>query len=146
MIQRIQSLFLLLAGGATLSLFGLPFASTPVAIQSSPLLNDSVFNLQDNIILLVLFILGGLLSIGAIFLFKNRPLQMKLARVSLIANLLGMAVVAFLYLNDASNQGDVEPSDGIGAYMPVVAMVFLFFAIRYIKKDESTVRSMDRLR
>ncbi|MCB0661760.1 MAG: DUF4293 domain-containing protein [Saprospiraceae bacterium] len=146
MIQRIQSLFLLLAGAGSLSLFALPFATTQDSVASSPLLNDAVFNLNDNIILLLLFVLGGLLSIGAIFLFKNRTLQMRLARISFIANLLGMVVVAFLYLNDAVNQGNAEPQDGVGAYMPILSMVLLFLAIRYIKKDDSIVRSMDRLR
>jgi peptidoglycan/LPS O-acetylase OafA/YrhL len=146
MIQRIQSLFLLLAGAGAFSLFALPFATTQDSVASSPLLNDAVFNLQDNVILLILFVLGGALSLGAIFLFKNRKLQMRLARISFIANLLGMVVVAFLYLNDAVNQANVDPKDGIGAYMPIISMILLFLAIRYIKKDDTLVKSMDRLR
>jgi peptidoglycan/LPS O-acetylase OafA/YrhL len=146
MIQRIQSLFLLLAGAGSLSLFALPFATTQDSVASSPLLNDAVFNLSDNIILLILFVLGGALSLAAIFFFKNRKLQMRLARISFIANLLGMVVVAILYLNDAANQGEAEPTDGIGAYMPILSMALLFLAIRYIKKDDTLVKSMDRLR
>jgi len=34
----------------------------------------------------------------------------------------------------------------VGFYLPVVALAFLFLAIRGIKKDEALVKSLDRIR
>ncbi|MBK7637253.1 MAG: DUF4293 family protein [Saprospiraceae bacterium] len=37
-------------------------------------------------------------------------------------------------------------NDEIGIYLPLIGLIFSILAARYIKKDEDTVRSMDRLR
>lgn len=146
MIQRIQSLLLLLAAVALLSLMVLPFATTEIAIQSSPILNDGVYNLKDNFALLGAFLLGGLLSLGAIFMYQNRQNQLKVARIAFIATLIGMILVVVFYFNDVSNQGSEEIKDGIGAYLPILAMILILVALRLIGKDEELVKSMDRLR
>lgn len=146
MIQRIQSVFLLLASGATFGLFGLPFASTPDAITSSTIFGDAIFNLQDHIALLVLFGLAGLLALVAIFLFKNRKLQTNLGRFALIANVIGLVLAIILFMQDKATLGAVDPSDEAGLYMPFIAVVFLGLALRFIAKDENLVKSMDRLR
>ena len=146
MIQRIQSIFLFLASLATFGLFGLPFASTPNAINASTIFGDTIYNLQDHIALLIIFGLGGLLALVAIFLFKNRKLQLNLGRVALIANIIGLLLAFALFYNDSGNLGTVEPNDEAGLYMPFIAVVFLGLALRFIGKDEKLVKSMDRLR
>ena len=146
MIQRIQSIFLFLASLATFGLFGLPFASTPDAIAGSTIFGDTLYNLQDHIGLLVLFGLGGLLALVAIFLFKNRKLQLNLGRFALIANVIGLILAIVLYYNDSGTLGAVDPNDEAGLYMPFIAVVFLGLALRFISKDEKLVKSMDRLR
>ena len=57
-----------------------------------------------------------------------------------------MVLVAALYFNDLASQSSSTPDDGIGAYLPMGAMVMLLLAMRFIKKDDDLVRSMDRLR
>ncbi len=146
MIQRIQSLLLLTAGALSLSLFGLPFATSAERVQSSSILNDGVYNLHDNIGILLAFLVGGALSLAAIFMFKNRTNQTLLARFAFIANLVGVILVVVFYLNDTQNQGAAVVSDGAGAYLPLASMILLLVAMRYIKKDDTLVRSMDRLR
>ena len=74
MIQRIQTIFLLLASGASLGLFGLPFASGSDTAQNE-LLADGAFALNDHIGLMAAFAVAGALTLAAIFLFKNRGLQ-----------------------------------------------------------------------
>jgi len=73
MLQRIQSLFLLLSAAALLSLFVVPMASSAKAGIENSIFSDQVLNLQDHIGLLLACALGGILSIAAIFLFKNPP-------------------------------------------------------------------------
>ena len=74
MIQRIQTLFYLLAAGSFGSLFHFPFASTDAT--STDVFSDKLYNVFDNPILMVLAGLGALLGLIALFMFKKRPLQM----------------------------------------------------------------------
>ena len=145
MIQRIQTLFLLLAAVCSGLLFYFPFATGEVA-QSSSIMSDGVYNLQDNIGVLVLFAAAAVLSLGALISFKNRTNQALLSRFSFIANLIGIILAVVLFFNDRQNMGNVDEADGIGLYLPFAAIVFLLLAMRYIKKDSDLVSSMDRLR
>jgi len=57
------------------------------------------------------------------------------------------AVAALLILTDgtATAQGE-NISEQAGIFMPIVAIITTIFANKYVKKDENTVRDMDRLR
>lgn len=145
MIQRIQSIFLLLSGIAFLSLFKFPFASSSVSIPE--LLSDMVYDVQDSPILMILCGLGGLVSIIAIFLFNNRGLQLKLTYFATIFSIL-LSLVAFLlvYNEQTSDFNADKINDELGLYLPFISLVFSLLAARFINKDEDTVRSMDRLR
>ncbi len=146
MIQRIQSIFLLLAAAAAFGLFALPFASTADAVQASGLFADATFNLQDNIALLILFCLAGGLALVSIFLFNNRKNQLLVSRLAIIANVVGFVLAIILFMQDFSNLGNVNPEDELGVFLPILFIVFGVLALRSINKDEKIVRSMDRLR
>lgn len=146
MIQRIQSIFLFLAGGASFGVLGLPFATTEKSQASSTLFADSVFNTQDNIALMVFFGIAGLLAIIDIFMYNNRQLQIRLGMFAFIANIIGLILGIFLFFNDMQSINTDNIDDGLGAYLPIVAGILLLFAIRFIRKDEKLVRSADRLR
>ena len=145
MLQRIQSIFLLVCGGSFFGLFGLPFASSSVAIPN--LLSDMTYNIQDSPLLIGLSVLGGLVSIIAIFLFNNRVLQMRLSYVVTVVSILLPLLAMLLIYNEGTitNQAN-QINDEIGIYLPLIGLIFSILAARYIKKDEDTVRSMDRLR
>ena len=145
MIQRLQSIFLLISGLSFFGLFGVPFATSSTAIPN--LLNDLIYNIQDSPILLVLCILGGLISIGAIFLYQNRPLQLKMSYLVTVISILLPLVAILLIFNEGTITSKTDQiSDSFGIYLPIVSLVFSILAARYINKDENTVRSMDRLR
>jgi hypothetical protein len=146
MIQRIQTLFLLLAAGLTLALLGLPFAGTPESVDASPLFSDGSYLIQDSPALLVLYLLGAILAIAAIFLFKRRTVQLRVSIFSFIAILLGMVMTLILFLQDPIMGQEVQPDDGLGVFFPFLALAALLLAQRFIRKDEKLVRSMDRLR
>lgn len=146
MLQRVQSIFLLLAGGASLGTFGLPFATTPRPINDSTIFMDAAYSVQDQVGLMVLFGLGGALALVGIFLFKNRSLQIRLSILAFITNLIGVIFGAVFFMQNSSEVAADQLNDGLGVYLPIVAMVLVLLAYRFIRKDERLVKSMDRLR
>lgn len=143
MIQRVQTIFLALAAIASFMVLGQPFATTSQAMASSAIFTDRVFNVEDNIALLVFFAVAGGLAVGALFLFKNRSVQLKLALLALLANAFGVIWAGYLFAEDG-NQSVAQI--GLGVILPIAAVALHLLARRYIRKDEKLVRSMDRLR
>jgi len=143
MIQRIQSIFLFLAGACALVLFALPLATTPTAQASSPLFADAAFEVQDGPTMMGAFGLAGLGLWVAIFLYRNRSLQMNITRLGLFLAGAGMGAAAYRYFNDPA-ASLAQPAVGIA--FPVLAILFGFLAYRNIKKDDKLVKSIDRLR
>lgn len=146
MIQRIQSIFLLLAAAAGFGILAVPFASTPQTVQASAIFADSTYSVGDHVALLVLFAVAAALALAGIFLFRNRQVQLKIGRFALIANILGIVLAVILFWQDLANVGATAVNDELGIYFPVAFMVFCTLALRYIRKDETLVRSVDRLR
>ena len=146
MIQRIQSIFLVLAATSGFGVLALPFATTSEGVQASALFSDKVYSIGDNIGLLVLFVLAGALSVAAIFLFKNRQVQMKIEKFALIADILGIVSAVVLFWQDFANIGNASVEGGLAVCLPFLFILFSSLALRAIKKDENLVRSADRLR
>lgn len=149
MIQRIQSIFLLLAAAAGFGQFVTPYLTTESgnSAASVPALADNVLNPMDNPGLLGLCILSGLVSLIAIFLFGNRALQARLGGGAAIASLL-LAVLAVFVVYQTTQQLPVDGNThyGAGLALPGLAAIFNWLAVRFIHKDENLVRSADRLR
>ncbi len=143
MIQRIQSIFLLLASGSCFSLFGLPVADTEQVQPNSELFADAQFTLFDAPVLLGLIgLAGGILLIG-IFLFRNRKLQSTLSMLSIALVAGGIGYGFYELSNDTAQEMATFAS---GTVFPLVAIVFAYLAKVFISKDEKLVRSADRLR
>lgn len=144
MIQRIQSIFLLLASGTFGGLFGLPFATGPATKGS--FFQDGIYNILDNPFLIVLTVIGLILSFGSIFLYTNRPLQKRLTILSIIVSILIPVLAALLVYKEADNIGTSNIDDSLGLYLPILSIILLALAIVFINKDQKLVQSMDRLR
>ncbi len=138
-IQRVQSIYLLVAGITSSALFALPFATAPA--QADGMLQDGAFDINDHYALLVMTILIVLLSFVTIFLYNNRVLQMNLGKLNIVL-LLGLIGVAGYLFRTLS----VTTSLGLGIMIPALVFVFVLLANRNINKDEKLVRSADRLR
>ena len=145
MIQRIQTIFLAVASGSFFAQFGLPFLSA--SNSDKGLFNDLVYNISDNTGLLVVAVLGGLISALAIILFNNRPLQSKITYVAMLLGIL-LPVLAVVFLVQGGYAFPIEGgySYGAGLFLPIVSIVLLVLAARFINKDEKLVRDSDRLR
>lgn len=143
MIQRIQSLYLLLTG---IIAGGLPFvfnlwSTANKAVFSLDLLSGS--SIIEKVVP-VLFIVSGLLAIITILLYKNRKLQFVLGRINILTNLFLLGVL--VYLSQTLSGEALVSEKGIGMFFPIVSIVLLVLANKAIKKDEDLVKSVDRLR
>lgn len=145
MIQRIQSVFLLLASVTFFLQFAFDFATSNKA--NAGVLSDKVYDVSDHPVLLGMAILGGAVALLSIFLFRNRPLQIRLGYLTIVLCIL-LPLVAFLLITNEPTAlaKDVIIDDGIAAYLPILGLIFTVLAIRFISKDNKLVRSMDRLR
>ncbi|MGS2726745.1 DUF4293 domain-containing protein [Psychroserpens sp. BH13MA-6] len=136
MIQRIQTIYLLLAGLASAGLifiFHLWTNNEEVRVYA-----------YDEYLYLGLFLGSALLSLITILNYKNRKFQFVLGRLNIILNfiLLGFFVYQLLIPPGESNISE----KGVGIFIPILAIVLLVLANKAIKKDEDLVKSVDRLR
>ena len=138
MLQRIQTIYLLIAAIVSA---GLIFAFPLYQIEGAEI--EWVYA-KDNLLYLCLFLGSALLSLIAIFSYKNRKSQFMLGRLNIILNffLLGFFVYQSLNLSGET----VVSEKGIGMLLPIISIVFLVLANKAIKKDEDLVKSVDRLR
>jgi hypothetical protein len=151
MIQRIQTIYLLLAAIALACPIFLPLATatgdqTTLHATGNNFFADGTYWSKENPAGLAIFalILGIL---GAIFLYQNRVLQMRLTGGMAFGTGILIALFAALGVINAKLLPETASVQiGVGGIPPVLAIVFLFLAYRSIKKDEQLVRSSDRLR
>lgn len=135
MIQRIQSIFLLIAvvvSGVLSNVFDL-WKSGVEWMQAN-----------DYYGIFALFLASAVLSLVVIFLYKDRKRQLIFNRINLMLNLVLVGLLVFRLFN---LPGDgVSSEKGVGLFLPLVSMVMLVLANRSIKKDEKLVKSIDRIR
>ena len=154
MIQRLQSVFLILASGIVALLFveSFPFATITGGASmlddaDQAMLADGVFNVKDHIVLLILSVLGVLIPLIVLFLFKSRPVQLKINRICIALLILLLVLSVILLYRDYNLMAvGTEVSIEYGYLFPLLAILLLVLAQRYISKDERLVRSADRLR
>lgn len=149
MIQRIQSIFLLLAS----VVLGLLFVKTfSFANIDSNLMgemgNDGKFNLYDNVFLALINGISIAIFLLSIFLFKNRSQQQIMVRLGILLQVILIGIGIFLIVDNSSIGSKIlnELSLDLGIGLPLIAMLLGWLASRSIKKDENLVKSMDRLR
>lgn len=142
MIQRIQTIFLLLASASFGGLFLLPLATSDQ--PTTMFLSDRVYDITDHPALLGLTLLGVVLGLIAIFLFKKRPAQVKLGYMVIVLAILLPLAAFLLFMNESA--AAVQVSDEPGMILPAGAILFGALAVHFIRKDEKLVKSMDRLR
>ena len=144
MIQRLQSIFLLLSALFFGSHFFTGFASTSESVQG--LFSDLSYNIFDNPILIGLVAIGALLSLISIFLYNNRKVQLKLTYITVTIAILMPVVAVLIFYNQMTGLETTAINDDLGLYTPIGSVIFGILAGRYIKKDQKLVSSMDRLR
>lgn len=135
MIQRIQSIWLLLAGLTILLLLVLPPVTLPADAPEVP---------KPSTLLLIANLVIALLNILNIFNFKNRGLQKNIILFSITLTIILCAWIFMTFQDFPGGLSNLKPS--IGAFMPILSMLFSALAYRGISRDEQLLKSADRLR
>ena len=144
MIQRIQSLYLILAAVCSLGLtyvFDLWVNMQGMSYFVFDMFDENEINLK---IIPVLFLVSGVLSVLSIFLYSKRKNQFVLNRLNILVNFILLGVLLY-HLLTLSGESQISEK-GIGVFLPILVVVLLAIANRAIKKDEDLVKSVDRLR
>lgn len=157
MIQRIQSVYLLMAGLVLAFSFCTPqinFSGADgvvatmyvVGIESiSSSLGPVGANISTPWGVTCLMGVACLMSLGSIFLFKNRSRQIKVVNWLLVVVLfIYIAELVYAFAFNAHHETSMRGAWGI--VLPFAAYVFVWLARRGIRKDEALVRAADRIR
>ena len=155
MWQRIQSLFFLLTILSNTAIFWLELA---VIHAGGEKFSFTLYKLQnegssevlyETIMLAILCSICILLSVVAFGMFKKRQVQIKLTQLLLLVQI-AFLVAIFFVVDGTVNSLDQLSSPlvdySVGAYVALIPSVFIFFALKAIKKDEALVRAADRIR
>ena len=133
MIQRIQSLFLLICSIVNLAYCCQLYFGHDIAM----FFLDSESNIPFKVILLFPLIIS-VISFYTIFKYKNRQTQFVLNRLSIILCFVFVGILIFMF--------DIISSFEWINLVPLFSIVLLVLANRAIKKDEDLIRSIDRIR
>lgn len=134
MIQRIQSLYFLLAA---LSSLVLSFFVSLYAGNQGPIM------LIDEPIFMGLYILAGLSSLAALLYFKNRRTQVVFGRLAIIFNFILLGLMLYFWFD---HYEATAKALGLGVFLPIIQVILLILANRAVMKDEAIVRAADRFR
>jgi len=145
MIQRIQSLYLFLALLLSVLLYVMPFSI--IAIQGAFIElaiygfgGDFPFAYLSAILLNAIITLTTLV---ALFLYKNRSLQMRLTLLSMLLSI-GLVVVFLFYIY--AEVGSLKFKPLIAFTFPIIMAILNLLAFWGIRKDDILVKSLNRIR
>ena len=139
MIQRLQTLWLLLGAFFTALTFRFPFYNGSIMNSSNQLYSAKLTAQFNAVMLIVTSILVAIIVVD-IFLFKNRKLQLRLAILALIISITDI-VYYFSKIGTFAN-GELS----LSALFYFVVPILLFLATRGIWRDQRLIKSLDRLR
>lgn len=154
MIQRIQTIYLLIVAILIGVLYFFPIASFVVEqdmsmyqLSINGLIPDvagakPLFHVLPLIIIISIIILSSAITIG---FYKRRMLQIRLCIINIVL-LLGLQGLMFYFVSVSKHQLGGSSSFSLIFIFPIISAILTYLAIRRIAKDEALVRSMDRLR
>jgi len=155
MIQRIQSIYFLLAGLAIFALFLFPLAHNVYingiasTVSVTGVTQDSGGQqapVQSFTSLIAGTAVVGILPLALIFLYKNRKQQINLAYGYIFV------IIAYTYWQVQTVKSVVDINTfktsnfGIGVLLSSIGIVLTLLAIKAIQRDEKLIKSADRLR
>ena len=160
MIQRIQTLFLILYIIALVSTFFFPIwqkisfdENNAIDVIVTGYISGVDFNNGDSSVLYDNFLISGLVIVScivaalSIFSYKNRLNQIKLGALnSFITSVLIIYFLYDIFYNEQYININDKISFLISFYLIFLAIFFNFLANRFIRKDELLVRESERIR
>lgn len=155
MLQRIQSIYLLLAGLAIFALFLFPLVHN-VSVDGKLLTimvtgvfqeaNGQLAHTQFFVALTAATAIIGLIPLVIIFLYKNRKQQIALC-YSAILVIIGYSFWMSQTVKGVMGDAQIDSHNwGIGLLLSSASIILIIFAFKAIQRDEKLVKSADRLR
>ena len=162
MIQRIQSLLLFVAAviSVVVCFINVGHIDGLVGTEMTQFYQFDAFTLKDvetsttamsTTYIALLWIASAILSMVTIFLYKNRPLQVKLNGVNMLVMLAALVVMLYVYPNFVFERRGYVPEGMVVNFnywicLSLIPAICLVVANHAIKRDERKVRAADRLR
>ena len=140
MIQRKQTLWLLLATVAAVLTFLYPFSTGIEKVDNTTMERPTEIIAGEHLLLMLLTVASIIISTVSIFLFKNRGQQKMLCIIGL---LIGLGI-CFFYISLTLKLIKYVPA--LWAVLPFIVVISYFLAYRGIRSDEKLVKSLDKLR
>ena len=140
MIQRQQTLWLLLATIAGVLTFLFPFLTGWELVPKTTMERPAEIVAGSNFFILLTTIASIAISAVTIFLFKNRKQQIWLCLLGILLS----ALLIFLYIMQMNKT--IKPTLALFCILPFIVLASYFMAYRNIRKDEKLVKSLDKLR
>jgi glucan phosphoethanolaminetransferase (alkaline phosphatase superfamily) len=140
MLQRKQSLWMLLAAACAVLTIKLPFY-TGVIIDAAQGKVSEKITASSNIPLLILTVLLVVVMLVNIFNYKNRKLQLRITIGLILVSLLDI----FLFYQ-ASMKTIIGGTFALTSILALAIPLLLVMAARGISKDQKLIKSADRLR
>ena len=138
MIQRIQSVYLLLVVIACVAYIFVPFGLVKNADGTL-----ETWAIKQVVPIMIAAIVVAVIAFASIFLFNNRKNQMKVVLVNIVLSVVLIGLFLFGLTQHIGIQNYIFK---IGAILPIFILLFNMLAYGSIKSDEALVKSMDRLR
>jgi hypothetical protein len=154
MIQRKQTLWLLLATAVLIPLWFLPYASFIAGEEECEifvrgLLNVSTGEMVEATMRFVILIFATLVPILTIFFYKHRKAQLEfcLSNIILCVVIAGLIIVDWTSFNKPIEGSDIHAFKiHLIAVVPLLSMAMNYLAYRRIMYDELLIKSLDRIR
>ena len=136
MIQRIQTLWMLLAALAVFLTIQFSFYSGTLAVDNT----YATVTATDNFLLLILTSALGTGIVINIFLFKHRSIQFRL----LMAAILWECLIIYLYFRQISKFS--AGNFNLWSALHLLIILFLIFAAKGVYNDSRLIKESNRLR
>jgi len=141
MLQRIQTIWLILAAICGFLTFRFPFYAGN-KIDANNVKAFEQLTASSHLLLSIPTILVIAAALIAIFLYKNRKLQLRIIILAIVISLINLF---HFYLSTKKFVLD-DGTYSLTALFAILVPIFLLLAARNVYKDEKLVKSMDRLR
>lgn len=152
MLQRVQSVYLAVAFIAALAVYFFPIAvfkadSGLITLNFSGFQNEEAGFISKFYPLAILTGIMCFFILFQVFNFKKRIRQIQTGKAVIILSLIWYLIVGifvFNYFRTFDILLSARP--GVALFLPIVVIILVIIANKYIRKDEELVRSIDRIR
>jgi hypothetical protein len=143
MIQRIQSIYLLLILILSSLLFFFPFQTNIIGFSEIKDIQLSLLNTSNTYLFIasVINLIVIMNTATTILMYKRRPLQILLCHIISVDVIV---LIVFMYIGSSQIEG--LPTYKLPYIIPILNIILAQLARYYIKKDEELVKSANRIR